>query len=154
MLRTLQKFDRRALRAERELTWPKSPTARCHVPPTAALVSRLRNPFSRLCRSRGLRNRLQLDPSTATVADGHLAVFDDDGHVAAAVAEGQHALEIGGVLLDVDVVDGETALRVRRTGVAGVGSGVLAEDDDRWHLALLRSRLTAIIRQVPRRIIG
>ncbi len=75
------------------------------------------------------------DPSIAAVPDRHLPVVDDDWHVPPAAARLEHPREVTGALLDVHVVDRVPLLRVRRPGVARVGSGVLAEDRDLLHRA-------------------
>jgi hypothetical protein len=74
-----------------------------------------------------------LDPSTAAVADGHFVVLDDDRDVATALAVREHPLEVGGALLDVEILDRAAALCEDLTGFRGVGSSVLAEDQDGWH---------------------
>jgi hypothetical protein len=71
-----------------------------------------------------------LHASGAPEANRHLLAFDDDRDVAAALRVGQHALQVGSARLGVDVLDLVAALRVDLTGLGGVGSGVLAEDED------------------------
>ena len=61
-------------------------------------------------------------------ADRHLPVFDDDWHGAAAEAVLEHPLEIGWILLDVDVLERSVPPLIIVTGGLRVGSSVLAED--------------------------
>ena len=70
-----------------------------------------------------------LHSSGAPEADRHLAAFDDDRDAALA-READHAVELLLVLLDVDVGERDSALRVVLTGRGRVGSGVLSEDLD------------------------
>ena len=67
--------------------------------------------------------------SRAPETDGDAAVDDDDGHLAAAMGEAEHALELRRLFLDVEVLDAKTLSGVVLTGRLGVGSGVLAEDE-------------------------
>jgi hypothetical protein len=80
--------------------------------------------------------RRALDASRAAEPDGHAAVFHDDRHKSAPVAEAQHALEIGRALLDVDVLEQNVPPLTVITGGLGVGSSVLAEDVD--HTVIVR----------------
>jgi hypothetical protein len=79
--------------------------------------------FEALARSAGV-----LDASSAAEPDGHVTVLHDDRHGAAPVAETQHALELGRVLLDVDVLERNVPPLIVFTGSLCVGSGVLAEN--------------------------
>lgn len=103
------------------------------------LHSRFSNPFYRPghAAERRLRSRLLLHSSTAAVTDCHLLAFDDDRHVAAALAGGQHPLKTSRVLLDDDVFHSESTLREVRTGFSRVGSGVFTEDGDVGHVVIL-----------------
>lgn len=77
------------------------------------------------------------DASGAAEADGHLAtVVDDDGDGAAAVGQREHALELRGVFLDVDVLERHVPPFMILPGGLCVGSGVLAEDVD--HPSIVR----------------
>jgi hypothetical protein len=64
------------------------------------------------------------------VADGDLAVLDDDGDPAPAARVHEHLVEEGAGLLDVAVLDGISLARIGLPGLARVGSAVLAVDDD------------------------
>ncbi len=64
----------------------------------------------------------------AVEADRHLAAFDDDRDIAAAVRELEHALHIGRVLLDVNVLEIDASFFVVLTGCRGVASRVFAEN--------------------------
>jgi len=75
--------------------------------------------------------RLVSDPSGAAVPYGDLAVIDDDRHVAAAAAVGQHLVEEGAVPDDVPVIDRSALRLVGLTGPGRVGSTRFAENDDR-----------------------
>lgn len=75
------------------------------------------------------------DASGAAETDGHLVAVDDHRHGAAPLAVPEHALEIAGVLLDVDVVDFNVPPLIVVPGGSRVGSGVLAEDGN--HLPIL-----------------
>jgi hypothetical protein len=70
------------------------------------------------------------DPSGPAEADRHLAVVDDDRDGAAAFAELEHARELRGVLLDVDVLELDMPPCIVVTGGLRVGSRVLAENLD------------------------
>ena len=70
-------------------------------------------------------------PSRAAEADRHIPiVLDDDGNPALTLAVRQHPVEIGLVLLDVDVLERDVPPLIVVTGGLRVGSGVLAEDVD------------------------
>ena len=64
----------------------------------------------------GVTRRTRLDPSRAPETDRHLAVFDDDGHLPASARGGEHLLEAGGILLDVNVTNRDLPLLVILTG--------------------------------------
>ena len=70
-----------------------------------------------------------LHPSGSPESDRDFLPFQDDRHLPAA-GELDHALQLLGVRLDVDVGEGNLASRVVLTGRGCVGSGVLAEDLD------------------------
>ena len=70
-----------------------------------------------------------LNPSGSSESDRDFLPLQDHRHLPAA-GELNHALELIGVRLDVDVVEGNLASRVVLTGRGCVGSGVLAEDLD------------------------
>jgi hypothetical protein len=74
--------------------------------------------------------------SSAAEADRHRAVLDDDGHAALPLRELQHAFEVRGVLLDLEVLERDVPPGVVLTGGFRVGSGVLPEDEH-WHVAIL-----------------
>jgi hypothetical protein len=76
------------------------------------------------------------DASRAAEADSHRVILDDDRHAALTFGELQHPLEVGGVLLDLEVFERDMPPGVILTGGFGVGSGVLAEDEH-WHRAIL-----------------
>ena len=73
------------------------------------------------------------DRSGSAESDRHLAGLDDHGDVALVVGEREHALESLGVAEDVDVFEGHLARAVGLTGLARVGSEVLAEDENFVH---------------------
>jgi hypothetical protein len=89
------------------------------------------------------RDRAALHASRAAEPDDYLSVLDDDGDLAAA-GEGDHPVELLLVGFDVDVDEGDPALRVVLTGRGRVGSRVLAEDLDavRFHGSLLAGECT------------
>jgi hypothetical protein len=64
------------------------------------------------------------------VADGDLAVLDDDGDPAPAARVHEHLVEEGAGLLDVAVLDGISLAGIGLPGLARVVSAVLAVDDD------------------------
>jgi hypothetical protein len=70
------------------------------------------------------------DASRAAEADRDLVAVHDHRHRAAALAEAEHALQFGGVLLDVDVFDLNVPPLIVVPGGSRVGSGVLAENRD------------------------
>ena len=76
------------------------------------------------------RRRRPLDRSGAAEADCDFARLDDYGDIALVVRQRQHPREPFGVLQNVDVIERDIALRVRLTGVARVGSEILAEDEN------------------------
>jgi len=82
--------------------------------------------------------RVPSDPSGAAEADGHLPVLDDDGDGAPAGAVLEHPREIGGVLLDVDVLERDVPPLIVFTGGLRVGSSVLAEDLNHVSIVLAR----------------
>lgn len=71
-----------------------------------------------------------LDASSPAEADRDLSVLHDHGHGAAPAAQPQHPLQLGGVLLDVDVLDLDMPPDEILTGGLRVRSGVLAENRD------------------------
>ena len=77
------------------------------------------------------------DASGAAEADRHLSAVDNHRHRAAALRVAQHAVELCGVLLDVDVGEVYMPPFIILTGGEGVGSRVFAEDVD--HLDILTS---------------
>jgi hypothetical protein len=76
------------------------------------------------------------DASSSAESDRHPIVVDDDGHGAAALAVAEHALELRGVFLDVDVLERDMPPLIVVTGGLRVGSSVLAEDVD--HALIVR----------------
>jgi hypothetical protein len=58
----------------------------------------------------------ELDPSGAAEPDGHAVIVDDDRDGATAVAEAEHALELRGVLLHVDVLERDVPPSIVLTG--------------------------------------
>jgi hypothetical protein len=86
-------------------------------------------------------------PSSASEAEYHLAIFDDDRDLAAAFAVLQHPLQIGRILLDVDVLERDMPPFIVLTGGCGVGSRVLAEDQHAYNLWFVhhRSSLAPVI---------
>jgi hypothetical protein len=64
------------------------------------------------------------------VADRDPALLDDHGDAPAPAREPQHLLELRSGVLDVAVLDGVPTRGERLTGIRGVGSAVLAVDDD------------------------
>ena len=66
--------------------------------------------------------------SCSAEPDRDATVDDDHGHLTAALGVAEHALEIGLLLLDVEVLDMKPASGVVLTGRQGVRSGVLTED--------------------------
>jgi hypothetical protein len=85
-----------------------------------------------------------LHPSGAAVADRDLTVLDDHGHASLAFRVNQHGLEVGRRPLHVAIVDGVALAGVGLTGLRGVGSPALAEDD---HRARLDHRATILNRR-------
>jgi hypothetical protein len=71
-----------------------------------------------------------LHASGAAEADRHLLAVDDHRHRPASLAEGQHALELRRVLLDVDVLERNVPPIKILPGGLRVGSRVFAEDVD------------------------
>ena len=76
------------------------------------------------------RRRRPLDRSGAAEADRDFARLDDHGDIALVVRQFEHPLESCRVLQDVDVIERNVALGIRLTGVARVGSEILAEDQN------------------------
>ena len=72
----------------------------------------------------------RLDASGAAEPDRDLIAVHDHRYGAAPLAEPEHALELGRVFLDVDVLERHVPPIKILTGGLGVGSGVLAEDVD------------------------
>jgi hypothetical protein len=83
------------------------------------------------------------DPSSPAESDRHPIVVDDDRHGAAALAEGEHALELRRVFLDVDVLERDMPPLIVVTGGLRVGSSVLAKDIDHGFIVRVRG-LTGI----------
>jgi hypothetical protein len=75
----------------------------------------------------------RLDRSGAAEADRHLAGFEDNGDIALAVREPEHAVKPRVVAQDVDIFEGNFALRVSLTGFACVRSEILTEDENLFH---------------------
>lgn len=73
-------------------------------------------------------DRRRLDFSRAAEADGDLAGFEDDRHLAPAVGQVQHALQALLIFQDVDVFEGNLAAGVSLPGAPGVGSELFAKD--------------------------
>lgn len=92
------------------------------------------------------------DASRTAIADLHRRALHDDGHLPLASGVRQHAGEPVLVLLHVHVIDLST-LGVGLTGRLGVGSGALAEDDDRGHVSSLVARRQpgSILERLPPR---
>ena len=80
-------------------------------------------------------------PSRSPESDADFPGFEDDGHLPSA-GERDHSLELLLVVLDVDVDERNLPLGVVLTGRYRVGSGVLSENLDGFHL-LLPCHLTA-----------
>jgi hypothetical protein len=78
------------------------------------------------------------DSSGTAETDRHLIAVDDHRHGAAAVGVAQHPLEIGGLLLDVDVFERNMPPFIVVTGGSSVGSSVLAVDRD--HPSIVRGQ--------------
>src|SRR5512145_772242 len=76
---------------------------------------------------RGSRPRMS-GRSASSVADGHLAAFEDHGHVAPPAGPSRHLGHRGTVVLHVLVHHPRTRLLVVPTSIGGVGSAVLSED--------------------------
>ncbi len=74
--------------------------------------------------------RLCSHSSSAPEADCDLLVLHDDRHRALALAVFEHPLKLSRFFLDVDVLEWNLPLAVILTGSLGVGSGVLAKDED------------------------
>ena len=72
----------------------------------------------------------RLHPSGPAEADRDTATLDDHGHLALAVGERKHLVEFGLVFLDVDVANRHVARLVVLDRGLGIGSTVLAVDDD------------------------
>jgi len=70
------------------------------------------------------------DASGAAEADRHLFTVDDHRHGAAALGVAEHSLEIGGVLLHVDVFERDVPPLKIVPGGSRVGSSVFAKDGD------------------------
>src|SRR5258706_14667880 len=71
------------------------------------------------------------DPSRTAVADRDLAVLDDHWDVTGTPRQLEHLVKVGLRRLRVPVGDRVAVLRVGRTGLRRVGSGVLSVDADR-----------------------
>src|SRR6186713_384106 len=107
------------------MSWPRSIKSGWHS-------RRIRDGHSRPPEtpSRSVRPTGASDPSGAPVADGDLAVLDDDGHPAPAARVNEHLIQEGAGLLDVAVLDRISLAGIGLPGLARVGSAVLAVDDD------------------------
>jgi hypothetical protein len=70
-----------------------------------------------------------LHPSRAPEPDRYASVHDDDRYLPPTEWVAEHAFELGGLFLDVEVLDLKPASGVVLTGRQRVGSGVLAEDE-------------------------
>ena len=70
------------------------------------------------------------DSSGSAVSYGDLAAVDDDGHVAAAAAVGQHLVEERAVPDYVPIVDISSLGLIGLTGPGRIGSARFAEDND------------------------
>ncbi len=66
----------------------------------------------------------------AVPADLDAAALDDHGHGAIAFGVAEHPLQARSIAGHVDVLKGNLAFAVVLTGGTGVGSAILAEDDD------------------------
>ena len=66
----------------------------------------------------------------AAETDGDLAALDDDRHLAPAVGEFEHGVELSGVGEHVDVIDRFAVLLQGLTGRGGEGSCVFSVDQD------------------------
>lgn len=77
--------------------------------------------------------------SRAAEADRHLPCFDNDGDLPPVVRVFQHTLETRLVLQDIDIVEGDFTPGVVRTGLRGIGSEILSENQNlvRWHISTL-----------------
>ena len=79
--------------------------------------------------TKGARRAPCLHPSRSSESDRHTAIVgDDDRDRAAALAERQHPVEVGVVLLDVDILERDLPPLVVVTGGLRVRSRILAED--------------------------
>jgi hypothetical protein len=76
----------------------------------------------------------RLHASGAAEADRDLVAVDDHRHGAAAVAVVEHPLQLGGMLLDVDVLERNVPPLKVVPGGLRIGSGVFAEDVDHIRL--------------------
>jgi len=92
-----------------------------------SIVDDTRNRRIRLC---GPARGAQLDASGAAEPDRHAIVLDDDRHRTPPIAVPEHALQVGRVLLDVDVFERNVPPLIVGPGGLRVGSGVFAEDVD------------------------
>jgi hypothetical protein len=72
----------------------------------------------------------RLDPSGAAEPDRNLIVVDDHRNGAAPLAVLEHALELNGVLFDVEVLERNVPPLIIVTGGLRVGSSVLAVNRD------------------------
>jgi len=65
--------------------------------------------------------------STAAEADGYFARIDDDGYLAASFGVFEHALEVGVLFQNVDILEGYLAAGEVLTGSRSIRSEVLAK---------------------------
>ena len=82
-----------------------------------------------------------LDFSRAAEADGDLAGFDDDGNLASAFGQFQHAFQARLVFEHVDVFEGKFTPGEVRTGSRSILSKILSKDDDFFFHGLTYVRL-------------
>ncbi len=71
-----------------------------------------------------------LDLSRASEAYRYLAAFDDNGNLAPVVGISQHTAQPFFIFEDIDVVEGDLAPGVFRTGSRSIGSEILPEDQN------------------------
>jgi len=76
------------------------------------------------------RRRRALNLSRSAVTNGDFACFDDHGDLAASIGQLQHPPQSLIVLQHVEIIKRSLAARVGLPGRGGVGSEILAEDND------------------------
>jgi hypothetical protein len=91
--------------------------------------------------------RAASDSSRAAEADGHGAVLDDDRDAPLALRHLKHPLEVGRVLLDVEILERDVPPGVVLTGGFRVGSRILAEDQH-GHVAILSVLMVLMVLMV------